>query len=295
MLKKQLNFIRGITLVIALFLFCAPVFAQSGSSIWKVSKGGNTVLLGGSIHILRESDFPLPAEFDRAFEQSTILVLEADMGKIADSETIQYLMSKAFLPGNQTLQSVLNPQTYKLFMAKCAEFGIPPEVISKFNPYMAVNVLTVMAIQKSGFAQLGVDYYYYDLAQKTGKPLDFLEAVKTQIDILVSIGESYGDDFITYSLNDLENLEDIVGLVLEWREGDSASTEASVTEMMETWPAVYKTLILDRNNLWIPQIEKYLTAGSAAFILTGLAHLYGPDGLLRQLENSGCTIERFKF
>jgi uncharacterized protein YbaP (TraB family) len=293
MLKKQFIFIRRITLVFMLFLSCASVFAQS--SIWKVSKGGNTVLLGGSIHILRDSDFPLPAEFDRAFEQSAILVLEADMGKMADSETMQYLMSKAFLPGNQTLQSILIPQTYKLFMAKCAEFGIPPEVISKFNPYMAVNVLTVMAIQKSGFAQLGVDYYYYDLAQKTGKPLGFLEEVKTQIDILVSIGESYGDDFIIYSLNDLENMEDIVGLVSEWREGDPASTEISVTEMMKTWADVYKTLILDRNNLWMPQIEKYLTDGTTAFILAGLAHLHGPDGLLRQLANSGCTVEQFKF
>jgi uncharacterized protein YbaP (TraB family) len=217
------------------------------------------------------------------------------MGKMADIEIVQYLMARAFLPDNKTLQSVLNPQIYKLFVAKCAEFGIPPETLARFNPYMAVNVLTVLAIQKSGFVQLGVDYYYLELAQKTGKPLGFLETVETQIDILVNLGESYGDDFIIYSLDDLDNLGDIIALVSEWREGNSTSTEASLVEMMETWPAVYKTLMVDRNNSWMPQIEKYLAAGPAAFILTGLAHLHGPDGLLRQLANSGYTVEQFKF
>jgi uncharacterized protein YbaP (TraB family) len=297
MIKKQFILVRGIMLFITLFLFCTllPVFAQSGSSVWKISKGGNTILLGGSIHVLRESDFPLPVEFDRAFEQSKSLVLEADIGRMADVEIVQYLMARAFLPGDQTLQSVLNPVIYKLFMEKCAEFGIPPEVIMKFNPYMAINVLTVMAIQKSGFEQQGVDYYYYELAVKTGKSLGFLETVETQIDMLVSIGENYGDDFIIYSLDDLENLEDIFTLVSDWREGDSASSEASLAEMKETWPDVYKTLMLDRNNSWMPQIEKYLATGSAAFIITGLAHLHGTDGLLHQLKNSGCTVEQFKF
>jgi uncharacterized protein YbaP (TraB family) len=43
----------------------------------------------------------------------------------------------------------------------------------------------------------------------------------------------------------------------------------------------------------MPQIEEYLSTGAIPFIIVGAAHLHGPDGLLIQLENSGCTVEQF--
>ena len=40
---------------------------KDGSSVWKISRNGSTLYLAGTIHILRESDFPLPKEYEGAF------------------------------------------------------------------------------------------------------------------------------------------------------------------------------------------------------------------------------------
>ena len=48
------------------------------SSVWKISKGDASVYLGGTCHILRKSDYPLPKEFEQAYAEADSLVFEID-------------------------------------------------------------------------------------------------------------------------------------------------------------------------------------------------------------------------
>jgi uncharacterized protein YbaP (TraB family) len=170
------------------------------------------------------------------------------------------------------------------------------ENVSGMKPSMIITLLTMLDIEKSGFEQDGVDNYYLQKAKETGKPLGFLESVETQIDMLVTMGEGYENDFVKYSLYDMENTEsDLVPIVSGWRVGDALSTEQSITEMRDQWPALYQSLMLDRNEAWLPQIEEYLSSGKAPFIIVGLAHLHGPDGLLRRLADSGCLVKKLVY
>ena len=244
---------------------------------------------------MRSKDFPPPREFDRAFAQSSMLVLEADIESLADENISQYLMTQMYLPDDKTLASVLDAPTYELLKAKCAAFGLPIEDLVRLKPSMAVNILSLMEMQSFGFVQMGIDAHYLTKAKQARKPLGFLETVEEQIDMLVSMGDGYENDFVRYSLNDMESLEkEITAIVADWRKGASGSTEAALSEMRETWPVLYKTMLTDRNAAWMPHIEEYLAAGQNVFIIAGLAHIHGPDGLLRMLESSGCTIEQVR-
>jgi uncharacterized protein YbaP (TraB family) len=279
------------------FFYCAPSPASGkpGSSVWQISKDGNSLFLGGSIHILRDKDFPLPEVFDRAFKQSAMLVLETDIEQMADENVVQYLMTKIFLPGDETLESILDTDAYETLKARCEEYGLPMENIAKFKPSMVMTMLSMLEMQKSGFAQQGVDAYYLQKAKIAKKPLGFLETVEKQIDMLASMGDGYESDFVKYSLYDMGNTKNMLAsLVSEWKMGEASSTESSILEMQEHWPAIYKTLLLDRNAAWLPQIKQYLDEGTTALVIVGLSHLHGPDGLLRQLENSGCIVEQLR-
>jgi len=284
-------------LIVAGFCSCAssPAPGRGGSSVWKISRGGSSLFLGGSVHILRSEDFPLPKEFDRAFAQSSMLVLEADIRQMADENVAQYLMTQMILPGGKTLESILDSDTYEMLEAKCEEYGFPIEYVSQLKPSMIMTMLTMLEIQKSGFVQQGVDSYYLEKAEKGKKPLGFLETVETQIDMIVTMGDGYENDFIKYSLYDMDSTEKGLGdIVSEWKRGGAASTEKAILEMKNQWPALYKTLITDRNAAWLPRINEYLAAGPPVLVIVGLAHLHGQDGLLRQLADSGCTVEQFR-
>jgi uncharacterized protein YbaP (TraB family) len=297
MIMKRFISFFAVLVVMAGTFSCtsAPPRQQTGSSVWRVSKGGNTLFLGGSVHILRERDFPLPAEFDRAFSQSAVLVLEADTGQMGNPEIATYLMSRMTLPDNKTLRSVLDAETYQLLAAACTEYGLPISTVARLKPSMVVSVLTVLQIQKFGFVEKGVDDHYLEKARTENKPVLFLETVEFQIDAIVSMGDGYENDYVRYSLQDMDDTEEsITGLVAEWKKGVITKTEESLTEMREDWPAIYQTLVTERNNAWIPQIVEFMDSGKVHFVVVGLAHMPGPDGLLRLLENLGYTVEQYK-
>jgi len=268
--------------------------SQPNSSVWKISKNGNTLFLGGSVHVLRETDYPLPDEFDRAFSQSSTLVLETNIEQLSDDSVAQYMMTKMLLPGHQTLRSVMDSDTYESLAAAFREYGLFLDGNSNIKPSMVINILTLLQIQKFGFVQQGVDMYYLEKANDEKKPVAYLETIETQIDLIVTMGDGYENDFVQYSLHDLESTEsELAALLEEWKNGGSSVTEASLLEMREDWPQIYKTMITDRNAAWMPQIEKHLASGTVYFVIVGLAHLYGPHGLLRQLKDAGCTVEGF--
>jgi uncharacterized protein YbaP (TraB family) len=294
---KRIISLFAIALLLAGLFSCAssPARVQSGSPVWKISGNDNTLFLGGSVHILRSNDFPLPKAFDRAFSQSKLLVLEADVEQMADENVAQYLMSKMYLPEGQTLESILDQDTYFLLKLECAKYGLQIESISNYKPSMVITILSVLQIQKFGFVEEGVDTFFQNRAKKEKKSIHFLESVEFQIDMLVSMGEGYENDYVRYSLEDLSTTDNLLAdLVNEWKTGNTALTEAMLVEMKEEWPEMYKLMVSNRNAAWMPQIEEYLASGQTAFVIVGAAHLYGPDGLLVQLENSGYVVEPFK-
>jgi len=64
--------------ILSVLIAClSVVYSYSETSVWKISDGNNTAYLGGTIHILRESDYPLPDAFNNAFKKSDILVFES--------------------------------------------------------------------------------------------------------------------------------------------------------------------------------------------------------------------------
>ena len=250
--------------------------------------------MGGSVHILRDDDYPLPNQFDRAFSQSSMLVIETDVERLADAGVAQYLTENMFLPGNKTLRSILYSETYEMLAAAFREYGQRLDGYIRFKPSMVVNVLTLLQMQKLGFVQEGVDFYYLKKARNEEKPVGYLESIETQIDLIVTMGDGYENDYVLYSLYDMESTEnELLSLLDEWKNGGSSTTEETLLEMRDEWPQIYKTVITDRNSAWMPQIERYLASGNVSFVIVGLAHLHGPDGLLQQLKNAGYKVEYF--
>ena len=84
---------RKIIMSLMLVLFTCS-WAVAESSVWKAQKGTSVLYLGGTCHILREADYPLPPEFDRAYKAADILVFETDLGKFQEPETQQKMLAR---------------------------------------------------------------------------------------------------------------------------------------------------------------------------------------------------------
>ena len=69
---KRLNFF-------ILCLFVAVSHVANASSVWKVTKGDNTIYVAGTMHLLSPDDYPLPASYEEAYKASDTLVFETDV------------------------------------------------------------------------------------------------------------------------------------------------------------------------------------------------------------------------
>jgi uncharacterized protein YbaP (TraB family) len=280
--------------LIGLFASCSnpEQDTPSNSSVWEISKDGNSLFLGGSVHLLRAKDYPMPAAFDFAFDKSATLVLETDVDRIGDPDMVEYQNEKLKLPEGQTLETVLDDEVYKLLEATVGGAEVISS-FSEFKPAAVINDLQIIYLRQIGFTEDGADFYYLAKAKEAGKTLGFLEDVKVQIDMLGSMADGFENEYVLASLIGLPGVkQETIALIDEWKAGTETTIGPILDAQKKEALAIYNITIYDRNVAWMPKIENYLTTEPIEFVIVGLAHVHGPDGLLIQLKNKGYTIRQ---
>ncbi|CAA6676363.1 MULTISPECIES: TraB/GumN family protein [unclassified Lentimonas] len=277
----------------ALLLALLPAALLADSSVWKISKGEQSLYIGGTCHVLRSTDYPLPAEFDQAYEAADTLVFEIDPAAAQDPAFAMQLLAKASYSDGRTLKSVLSADAYAALAKQGKQSGLPIELLNSLKPGMVMMMLTMQELTKAGVTEEGVDMHYHARGLKDGKSVDSLETPEFQIDLLTSMGEGIEDELVLYGLEDLSHMKELFNeLIAAWRSGDLAQIEALFISDMVDYPELYSKLLVDRNRRWIPQIEAYMKTPEIEFVLVGAAHAASKDGILALLKNRGYTVEQ---
>jgi uncharacterized protein YbaP (TraB family) len=109
--------------------------------------------------------------------------------------------------------------------------------------------------------------------------------------MITNMGKGNEDALIMHTLKDLEKMEnELLGMLSDWKLGENKTMTKQFERMKTNFPSMYKSLLVDRNNAWMPKIEQYLEDNNVELILVGAAHLHGPDGLIKQMEAKGYTV-----
>ncbi len=272
-------------------IFTTQAYAKS--PVWKVSKDGYHLFLGGTIHLLTKSDYPLPVEFETAYSNSLIMVFETDLQKLGSPQFQQKLLQSTMYTGDRNITQFLTPETKQALEKYLENRGIPMASILKFKPGMLSISLTVVELQRLGLVGTGVDEFFNSRALNDSKKIIFLETVYDQLEFLSKMGEGRENELIDYTLKDLTDLPKIFGSMKDaWRNGDNARLqEIGLAPWKDSFPELYYSLLVERNNNWIPQIERMLKTKEVEFVLFGALHLAGDQGILTQLEALGYKIE----
>lgn len=267
----------------------------AASSVWSVSKGENKLFIGGTIHVLSPKDHPLPKEFGKAYEQSSTLVLEVDVGKSSTPQAQMQMMSALISTDGATLESKLKPQTLEALKRYLHTQGLSYPPFANYTASGISLVLVMAAYQGAGMVpKYGVDFTFWQLANNDKKTLVALETFEQQVGFIGSMALGNEDAVVAHTVRDIERLPQMLPrLKKAWRTGDlKASNALLLDEIKRDYPQVYKALVLNRNNAWMPKIEQMLLDAPVEFILVGALHLAGDDGLIKQLERKGYKVDR---
>lgn len=275
-------------LAVALFLTPAPASAQT-PFLWKITNGQQVVYLLGSVHLLRESDYPLPEGLDAAYELADSVFLELSPAETAAASFS--LQARGRYTDGCTLTTCLSDENRDRILKTAQERGVDLTSLNRFEPWFAALFLQVQAITQAGFgAGMGVDQHFSNRARADGKPLYGLETADDQASAFDRLPIPTQETMLLQALSGQTTAGSIVDV---WRSGDVEQLTSLLITDDDQNDAAYQLLLVERNRRWAPQISELLSAPgrSSTIVIMGAAHLLGPHSVIRLLEEQGYVVE----
>jgi len=292
----KLFVIFSVAILWSSFIYIQDGDCQSHKSfLWRVRSATNTVYLLGSLHFAKKEIYPLSQKVENAFEQSEILMIEANVNDIKKMD-IQKLMESAFYPPPDTLEKHVSIETYEWVKKETSGLGIPIELINKQKPwFLSMTLVTLESLKLGLDPNLGIDKYFLSKAEGKKKILE-LESLDYQIDLLSHLSDKDQELFLLYTLKDLNIMEQEVNkLTQAWTTGDTKGMESILTRSVSgdkrLFP-IFEKLIYERNKKMVSKIEDFLKRKETYFVIVGAGHLVGNHGIIGILKGRGYLIDQ---
>lgn len=279
-------------IAVLVYIFSAPLLAET--SLWKISKEGKHLYLGGTVHLLSAKDLPFPQAFDRVYAEAQLLAFETDIARLEDPAIQFQLMSSLAYQDGRMLNQVISAGLYEELNQYLLSRGLMPNMFLTMKPSGVMLMMLSIEFKRLGINQDGADSHYFKRALADNKPVLGLEKIEQHLAYLADMGMGNEERFLRQTLDDIHKTETMMDeIVAGWKNGDAALLEKlTVSDMREYYPKLYDTLLVQRNYNWLPQVRKMAKTPEVELILVGAAHLIGPDGLLALLQAEGYTIEQ---
>ena len=265
-------------------------------AMWTLSDEDTVIHIFGTVHLLRpDLDWRTDA-FDAALSGADTIVFEVDMKSEAAQRAIMSdFVSRGMFQDGRTLKQVLNDEDEAVITAAFDSIGVPIDSMNAFEPWMASVNLGVMKLVNDGYdPNAGVENVIEVEAVADGKSFGFLETISQQSDAfdLLPEDEQIAMLYETALLLD-ESPQMLDLLVDEWADGDVAGIASLVAspDGVGFTDAAYQSLLVDRNEMWVPQIEAMLDTPGSVFIAVGAGHLAGPHSVITMLRDKGYAID----
>jgi uncharacterized protein YbaP (TraB family) len=260
--------------------------------IWEVASLTNRIYLYGTVHAGKKSFFPLAEPVEKAFAESSVLVVEAD---ITDAEAMARSAQTTVYKPPDTLEKHVAPEQYARFRKQLERLSLPEPQMARMKPFMAASLLAFAEWGRLGyFPQYGVDGNLIQRAKEAGKRVVELEGAEAQTRIMDSLTDEESRDAFEGALTALESgiaREQITGMVNAWQSGDAdllLEVARRYNENVRGAKEMEEKFIWSRHDEMVARISAYLLESKERhFVAVGALHLAGPRGLVELLKKRG--------
>ncbi len=280
--------------LLILSVYSAFLWAQQKHSLWQITGARNQVYLLGSVHLLDKDQYPLPEVFNRAFDQSEIIVFEVNLDNADLPEVQRKFISKGIFTNDTTLQDVLSDSVFILVKNFCSQAGLPVQAFQKMKPWMLSLSLMQLKLKQMRFdPKYGIDQYFYQKAKKVKKKIQSLETIDFQIDLFGQFSLLEQNKLILQTIEELNDFEKKMNLLVNaWNTGNASLLDSLMNESFKDYPGLYDKLLVRRNLNWLKKIEHFLKQKKNYLVIVGAGHLVGEQGVINLLKSKGYRVKQ---
>jgi uncharacterized protein len=282
---------RFSVVLLALGVVCVAAESRAGTAcVWKVTGlNGRIAYLGGSLHALQKSDFPLPAAYMRAFDASSRMAFEVDAKALKESS--EALVKAGKYPHGDSLKHHVDPRTYAYMRRLFGLMNVPEKTFAQFRPWFLVVLLQIRSLHHA-FPEEGVDDFFLKRAVKRSMPVVGLESVEEHAGVFSRLSDRESEILLLVNFIPSATAGGNDNVTKAWRRGDADALAVRLRRESAEFPAFNERLVDARNRTWVPKIETFLASGHTYFVLVGAGHFGGNNGLLALLRAKGYQIEQ---
>ena len=282
-----------IRLLFLFVLLCHYSIGQvtKNALLWEVkSKDGKTTsYLYGTMHLMDADLFYFPKKLEKLLLKSDVLCME--ISNVNDPD----LSPDALFLKNETLSDYFSTEQMdsiyrwaeKSLMMNKEQFNTN---FSKAKPFLLLQFLLQSSLPENAKSY---EKEFESLAKNNKKTIEGLESVTEQLELFTSLPKNQ-TEMVMSSLRDeanakssfqemqkiylSQNIDDLYTFMK--KENDSPVNSS-------------RAFLEDRNQKWIPQMEKMME-NKSVFFAVGAAHLAGPEVVIELLIKKGYTLTPIK-
>ena len=290
-MRSYLAIFAGLGFILG--FFGGPAYGQTGTKcLWSISSDKNTVYLLGSIHLLSRWDYPLDADFEQAYRDSSVILFETDLEEMDRPETQALMARHSLLPKGRTIRDVLSARTYQMLTRHLDAEGLDMVRFEGLRPWVCALSLTMLELSRRGYLpDYGIDRHFFENARRDRKAIVPLEPVREQLNLFFELDKAEQDAFLKRTLTDLGMVDTLFPKMLAlWKAGRLAELDRIIEESFAGHPALYEKFLVRRNARWLPTIEGLIGQPQNALVIVGASHLGGDQGVIKQLQSKGYAV-----
>lgn len=267
-------------------------------SVWVVDapQTGGRLYLCGTIHILREQDYPLAPGYEAAYRAAKRLVLELPPGAGQGGAMSERMRELGQFPAGTTLSGQLEPKLWQGVQAWSRERGLPAQSMDAFRPWFVSLIITATEYAALGARpEMGVDQHFENRARRDGKPAEGLETVEFQLQLFARLSDKLQREMLEQTLGEIGTIgAEYEKMIQAWKTGELDALHAMLFHEAEKFPELMELFLAARNRTWMKRLEQLLQQGDTAMILVGTGHFAADTGLLELLRQRGYRVAHFQ-
>ncbi len=269
----------------------------SGRLLWVLRSSTATVYMLGSIHFGQRQMYPLPPLVMEAYEDSSALAVELDLGGADAADMAQFITAKGMYADGGRLKEHVSAETWALLEQVSASQGLPLALLERQKPWFVAMSLLSLALKRDGYSEeYGVEQHFLKRARGSKRIIE-LETLAQQLDIFDSFSVEDQDIFLRHTLRDLERSSEHFATMLQlWQRGDESGLNELINDSIKDMPGgdrLFQALLVQRNATMAGRIEEMVRRGGRYFVVVGAGHFLGEQGIVAQLRGQGHHVDRF--
>jgi uncharacterized protein YbaP (TraB family) len=268
-----------------------PFPTEHNTLLWKISGNGITkdCYVFGTMHLIEKQYFVFPKSLQNKIKNCNRLIME--IADVNQADALQYIM----LENGSITDFFTRKQLDTLYNWSATTIGMDSTMLLKSFGKMKPFILTQLTTQLSFSGE--TESYEKSIQTLTdGKkiPNFGLETIQEQLSFFDKLTNEEQAEMVMAATREKDNGKAKMKEIMELYQKQNVDILYNAVHNETGAISDNEALFLsDRNKNWIPKLKTHFTEGKC-FVAVGAAHLGGPEGVLRLLQNEGFTITPIK-